>query len=119
MNGLMAVEALADFGGRDVAGHGGEQMNDGFAQHDLVWIVHFRAAELFRWDDQAQRVQTKARTAGDDEIAGIEKRFVIFPRRDFQELVRADNEVQVIVGMFATESPDGINRVENMGRSPV
>ncbi len=91
----------------------------GFPQHDLVRIVHFRAAELFRRDDQAQRVQTKTGTAGDNEVAGIKKRFVILPGRDFQKLVRADNKIQMIVGVFSTEAPDCINRVENMGPSPV
>ena len=75
--------------------------------------------ELFRRNHQPQRVQAKARAAGDDEIASIEQRLVIFPRGNFEKLVRAHDEKQVIVGMLAVESPHRVDCIKHVGSSSI
>src|SRR5580700_10793054 len=89
-------------------------MNGGFAQYNLAGVVGSRAAQFFGRNYQAQRLQPEAGAAGDDEIAGIQQSFVIFPGGDFQKLIRADDEVELIVRMFAAITADGIESVENV-----
>src|SRR5579863_10740155 len=119
MYGLAAAQAHANFCRRDVAGHRSQEMNGGFAQDDFVGIVGSRAAQFFGRNYQAQSFEPKAGAAGDDEVASIEQAFVILPGGNFQKLVGADNEVKLIVGMFATIAADSIKSVENMRRGAV
>lgn len=97
-----------------MAGDGRQEVHGRFAKRDLVAISAVCAAELFGRNHEAQGVKAKARPAGDDEIAGIQQTFVTLPRGNFEELVRADDEVEVIFWMFAAETADGVNRVKNV-----
>ena len=101
MNILAAGKALANFGGRNVAGDGGENMHRRFAQHDGIGVGRLVAAEFFGRDDEPERVDAEAGAAGDNEIAGIEQGFVIFPGGNFEKLIDADDEVKMIVGVLS------------------
>src|SRR5580693_1276332 len=94
-------------------------MDGGFAQHNFIGIVGSRAAQFFRRNYQAQSLEPKAGTAGNDEIASVQQAFVVLPGGNFQKLVRADDEVKLIVGMFAAIAADGIKGVENVRSSTV
>src|SRR5262249_2485734 len=108
------LDALTNFGRGNVAGDGRQKVDSGFAKNNLMGVRGGGAAELFRRYHKAQRVETGAGTAGDDEIARVEKRFVALPRGDFEKLIGCHNEVKMIFGVFAAEAADSVDCVENV-----
>src|SRR5580704_14240590 len=72
------------------------------------------AAKLFGRNYETQRVKAETRAAGDDEIASVEKRFVTLPCGNFEKLICAHDEVEMILRMFAAEAADGVDRVKDV-----
>src|ERR1700747_379943 len=110
---------MANLGGRDVAGNGGEQVHRGFSQGDFMRVVRRSAIKFFRGNHETQSLDAKSGTAGDDEIAAVEQGFVVFPRRNFQKLVSSEHEVQMIVGVLAAEAAHRFVSVKDVRRRAV
>src|SRR5438270_7088132 len=71
------------------------------------------ARKKVRWNHKSQRLHAKAGTAGHDEVAQTQQRFVIFPRWDVKKRVRAQQKIKMRICpmKLLLEMPDRLHRV--------
>jgi hypothetical protein len=129
VDGLAAVGAPANFGGRDVAVHVFEQIygttlkmrDDLRGMRGFGFFFGVGTSHGVGGNDQAQGFGTNTGAIGDDEIAEAEKRFVFLPHRDVEESVGADDEEDAIavavVGV--AEVAHGVDGIVELGAAEV